>query len=90
MSEETKKRSPLGGFVHHQVRAAEETGKAFASLLPNGFRRHMDSAIKETRTGLEYLVDGIIETVEDGVDALRSSRTAEDETDKDKVKVDVE
>lgn len=80
-------RTPVGGFLHHQWRAIEETGKAFASLLPHKFRRHVDSAIKETRASYVVLFDGVIDTVQDGLGSLRSEKKDEPV---DKVKVEVE
>ncbi|MBN2303443.1 MAG: hypothetical protein JXQ72_03135 [Anaerolineae bacterium] len=88
-----KERSPLSAFAHHQLNALEETGKAFAALLPKDFRDHAGSAIKETRNSWGALVDGVVDTVEGGLDKLRSKpKTGKDadEGGKDKVKVDVE
>jgi hypothetical protein len=85
---EEKKRHPLDGFIHHQGRALEETGKALVSLLPRDFRDHAGKALDESKAGLEYLVDGVVDTLESGLDQLRS-KPKEDEP-KDKVKVDVE
>jgi hypothetical protein len=81
-------RSTLDAFVHHQGRALEETGKAFASLLPGEFRTHVGSALEESRASFKVLFDGLIDTVECGLDKLRG--TPKDEPGKDKVKVEVE
>ena len=83
-----KERSGLDGFIHHQGKAIEETGKAFASLLPKDFRSHVGKAVDECRASWEVLADGVIDTVESGLDRLRS-KSKEDE-DTTKVKVEVE
>ena len=83
-----KQRSGLDGFVHHQGKAIEETGKAFVSLLPKDFRSHVGKAVDECRASWEVLADGVIDTVESGLNRLRS-KPKEDE-DTTKVKVEVE
>jgi hypothetical protein len=85
---EQGERSPLDAFVHHQGRALEETGKAIASLLPGEFRTHVGSALEESRASFKALFDGLIDTVECGLDKLRGA--PKDEPGKDKVKVEVE
>jgi hypothetical protein len=85
---EQPERSPLDAFIRHQGRALEETGKAFASLLPEDFRSHVGSALEESRTSFKALFDGMIDTVECGLNKLRS--TPKEEPSKDKVKVEVE
>lgn len=84
----TAPRKPLDAFAHHQVRALEETGKALASLLPKSFREHAGNALDETRASWEALFDGVLDSLECGVDKLRGKPKAGD--DKDKVKVEVE
>jgi len=81
-------RKPLDAFVHHQVQALEETGKAFVSLLPKDFREHAGNALNEARTSWEVLFDGVIDTLESGMNKLR--RKPKEAPRKDKVKVDVE
>lgn len=81
-------RKPLDAFVRHQVRALEETGKALVSLLPKEFRDHAGNAVDEARASWGALFDGVIDTVETGLDKLRSK--PKEEPSKDKVKVDVE
>ncbi|MCZ7541218.1 MAG: hypothetical protein M5U29_15165 [Anaerolineae bacterium] len=81
-------RKPLDAFAHHQVRALEETGKALASLLPQDFRAHAGKAFDETRASWEALFDGVLDSLECGVDKLRGKPKAGD--DKEKVKVEVE
>jgi hypothetical protein len=85
---ERVERTPLDAFFRHQGRAWEETGKAFASLLPDEFRTHFGSALEESRASFKALVDGVIDTVECGLDKLRNA--PKDEPGKDKVKVEVE
>jgi len=81
-------RKPLDAFVHHRRRALEETGKAFVSLLPEDFRTHAANALDETRASWEAVFDGVLDTLECGVDKLRSRPKAGD--DKEKVRVEVE
>ncbi len=81
-------RKPLDAFAHHQVRALEETGKAFAALLPKDFRTHAGNALDEARASWEALFDGVLDTLECGMDKLRGKPGAGD--DKEKVKVEVE
>lgn len=85
---ETAPRNPLDAFVRHQVRALEETGKAFASLLPKDFRTHANTALEETRASWEALFDGVLDTVECTVDRLRGK--PKEGGEKEKVKVEVE
>lgn len=88
-TEKKAPRTPLGAFAQHQINALEETGKALASLLPKDFRTHAGNALKETRNSFGVLFDGVIDTVEDGLNRLRS-KPKEDEAAKDKVKVEVD
>ena len=85
---EAAERSPLDAFIRHQGRALEETGKAFASLLPDDFRTHVGNALEESRASFKALFEGMIDSVECGLDKLRG--TPKDEPGKDKVKVEVE
>ena len=85
---EKVERSPLDAFVHHQVRAVEETGRALASLLPKDFRTHVGNALEETKTSFGALFDGVVDSIGCGVDKLR--RAPKEEPGKDKVKVDVD
>ena len=81
-------RGPLDAFVRHQAKAVEETGRAFASLLPKEFRTHAGKAFDESRASFEVLFDGVIETVESGLHKLRSK--PQDESGKEKVQVDID
>jgi hypothetical protein len=83
-----KQRTGLDGFVHHQGKAIEETGKALASLLPKDFRTHVGNAVGECRASFEVLADGVIDTVESGLDRLRSKPKEEEDTTKVKVEVE--
>jgi len=85
---ERAERTPLDAFLRHQGRAWEETGKAFASLLPDEFRTHFGSAVEESRASFKALFDGMIDAVECGLDKLRNA--PKEEPGKDKVKVEVE
>lgn len=86
--EEVEARNPLDAFVRHQARALEETGKAFASLLPKDFRTHANAALEETRASWEALFDGVLDTVECTVGRLRGK--PKEGGEKEKVKVEVE
>jgi hypothetical protein len=79
----------LDAFIHHQGRALEETGKAFASLLPKDFRTHVGNALEEGKAGLEVVADAMIDGVQCTLDKLHTTKPA-DEPGKDKVKVDVD
>ena len=87
MADEIRTDRPLKAFVKHQGKAIEETGKAFVALLPKGFRDHAGNALEESKQGFGVLVDGVIDTVESGLDKLRTKKT---DPGKDKVRVDVE
>jgi hypothetical protein len=84
-----KERTGLEGFIHHQGKAFEETGKALASLLPKEFRTHVGNAVGECRASFDILADGVIDVVESGLDRLRT-KPKEEEEDTTKVKVEVE
>jgi hypothetical protein len=55
--DEEESRTPFEGFVFHQRRALEETGKALEALLPEGFRTHGTNASKEFTEGFRVLID---------------------------------
>ncbi len=84
-----KPRSGLDAFIHHQGKAIEETGRAFVSLLPKEFRTHVGNAVDECRASFDVLADGVIDTVESGLDRFRS-KPKDDDDDSGKVKVEVE
>lgn len=88
-TQEAVKQSPLEAFIQHQGRALEETGKAFASLLPKDFRTHVGNALEESKAGLEIVADAMIDGVQCTLDKLHTTKSAE-EPGKDKVKVDVD
>ncbi len=83
-----KNRTGLDGFIHHQGKAIEETGKAFVSLLPKEFRTHVGNAVGECRASFEVLADGVIDTFGSGLDRLRSRPKEEEDTTKVKVEVE--
>jgi hypothetical protein len=85
--EAPKAKSPLAAFVEHQTAALEQTGKAFASLLPKEFREHTNRALEEGKAGWEALFEGVIDEVERGLDKLRST-PSDDEPNKVKVEVE--
>jgi hypothetical protein len=79
-------RTPVGGFIHHQSKALEETGRALVSLLPKDFRDHAANAVEETKTSWGILFDGVVDTVEGGLQKLRPS--PKEDTGKEKVEVE--
>jgi len=85
-----KRKSALDAFLKHQKAAVEETGKAFASLLPPEFREHAYKAMDENRASAEVLWDGLIEGIEFGLEKLRPRREGGAAPTQGKVKVDVE
>ncbi|MBN1564510.1 MAG: hypothetical protein JXA10_11765 [Anaerolineae bacterium] len=87
--QDTKKRSPLKGFIHHQGKSIEESGKALAGLLPQEFRDHAANALDEAKTSWQVLFDGVIDTVDAGLDKLRST-SKRDDPGKEKVQIEIE
>lgn len=55
-------------FIEHQRKAISESGLAIESLLPEAFKEHSKTAVKETIEGYRELVnsviDGVVETIE--------------------------
>jgi len=83
------KRSPLFSFWRHQRNAMQETGLALVSLLPKEFRAHTGNAVKEGKAGFEALLDGVIDTVEGGLQKLRPTPKPKEDDEQTKVKVEV-
>jgi hypothetical protein len=84
--------SPLHDFIHHQRKACEETGKAFAALLPPEFRTHSHAAKEEFLTSFKVLVDGVSAAVDREMKKSQSANTGStgpSTTGKSKVKVEV-
>src|SRR4051794_8026786 len=55
------KKSPMGEFLKHQQRAAEETFKAVDALFPPGFKEHSQEAGREFVSGIKVLADAVID-----------------------------
>ena len=55
------KKSPMGEFLKHQQRAAEETFKAVDALFPPGFKEHSEQAGREFVSGIKVLADAVID-----------------------------
>jgi hypothetical protein len=91
--ETPKSGSPLKDFLKHQRNAAEETYKAFESLVPPDFRTHSRAAKKEFLLGFKTLLEGVGEIVDREVNRARSaaddSGSGPSTTGKTKVKVEV-
>jgi len=85
-----KATSPLHQFINHQRNAAEEAGKAVASLLPPEFRTHGRAAKEEFLTSFKVLVDGVSAAVDREMKRSQSSSdSGPSTTGKTKVKVEV-
>jgi hypothetical protein len=78
--------TPFDEFVEHEKKAAQEFGKAFATLLPEGLREHGDIAVKEMVEGYRRLFNA---TLDDVVKLVEKARLAEDNPNK-KTKVPIE
>lgn len=61
--DDEESRTPFEGFLYHQRRALEETGKALESLLPEGFRTHGTNASKEFTEGFRVLIDAAMKEI---------------------------
>src|SRR4051812_46618155 len=91
-----RKDTPLGEFVNHQRKAAEEAYKAFEALVPPDFRTHGRAAKEEFLMSFKVLIDGAAESVERELNRMRSKGTdtgsggsGPSTTGKSKVKVEV-
>jgi hypothetical protein len=86
---------PLGDFMYHQRRAAEEASEALKALIPPDFRTHCRTAREEFLQSFKVLVDGVSSTVDTELNKIRSKRADDSENDrpsttgKTKVRVDV-
>ncbi len=78
--------APLDAFMEHQRRGINETGRAFASLLPKDFRTHAGNAVEEMQASWAVLLDGAIETLKGRLDKMKP--TPDDDTGKVKVEVE--
>ncbi len=57
-------------FMDHQRKAVDETGRAIESLLPEAFKEHSKTAIKETVEGYRSLVNSVIDQVIDQIEKI--------------------
>lgn len=73
-------------FVDYEKKALQEFGRAFAALLPEGVRKHGDSAVKEMVEGYRVLFNS---TLDDIVKLVEKAKIEEKEPDK-KSKVPVQ
>jgi hypothetical protein len=55
------RKNPMGEFLKHQQRAAEETFKAVDALFPPGFKEHGEQAGREFVSGIKVLADAVID-----------------------------
>jgi hypothetical protein len=94
---ERARTGPLGDFIYHQRRAAEEAGEALKALIPPDFRTHCRTAREEFLQSFKVLIDGVSSTVDTELNKMRSKRAEDSEsggqrpstTGKTKVRVDV-
>lgn len=78
--------TPFDEFVEHEKKAAQEFGKAFAALLPEGLREHGESAVKEMVEGYRRLFNA---TLDDVVDLVEKVKLEDKPSDK-KTKVSIQ
>lgn len=58
-------------FIEHQRKAIRESGLALESLLPEAFKQHSKSAVKETVEAYRELVNSVIDSVVDSIEKMR-------------------
>jgi len=96
----TESRGPVGGFIHHQRRAAEEAIRAVDSLIPDGFKSHTREAAKEWLTSFRVLAEGAAASIDAELTRMRKAASqsapnpdspsgGESSTGKTKVKIEV-
>jgi len=78
--------TPFDEFVEHEKKAAQEFGKAFAALLPEGLREHGETAVKEMVEGYRRLFNA---TLDDVVGLVEKAKLEDKESDK-KTKVPIQ
>lgn len=96
---ENDTKTPLTGFLEHQVAAAQETLKALEALVPPDFRTHSRAARREFLLSFKVLLDGAMTSVERELNKSRhatppekptgSTGSGPSTTGKSKVKVEV-
>ena len=72
-SQPEKEVKPLEAFVEHEKKAFLEAGRALASLVPSGLRKHGWNAIEESVKGMGVLAGAVKDSAADVI------RTAKDE-----------
>ena len=78
--------TPFDEFVEHEKKAAQEFGKAFAALLPEGLREHGETAVKEMVEGYRRLFNA---TLDDVVELVEKVKLDDKQSDK-KTKVPIQ
>lgn len=58
-------------FIEHQRKAINETGLAIESLLPEAFKQHSKTAVKETVEAYRELVNSVIDGVVESIEKMR-------------------
>jgi hypothetical protein len=59
----TEEQTPFAEFIEHEKKAVNEAGKALSSLLPEGLRKHGDTALKEMIEGYRRLFNSTLDDV---------------------------
>jgi hypothetical protein len=78
--------TPFDEFVEHEKKAAQEFGKAFVAVLPQGLREHGETAVKEMVEGYRRLFNA---TLDDVVRLIEKAKIEERQPDK-KTRVPIE
>jgi hypothetical protein len=88
-------RTPLQGFVRHQLKAVEAALKALGSLIPPDFRKYSREACEEYLKSFKVLIEGARTSVEREIKRVRGEKSNGDQptrpstTGRTKVKVEV-
>src|SRR5215475_7659311 len=74
-TKETSMSNVLANFIDHQVKAAQETGRALDALIPPDFKTHSAEARKEFLLSFQVLVEGVASAVDGELEKVRKSVT---------------
>ena len=65
MAKKSEQSTPLEQFVEHEKNAFIEAGRALASLVPSGLRKHGWNALEESARGIGVLAGAVKSSAED-------------------------
>jgi hypothetical protein len=82
--------NPLQGFLNHQGNALIEAGRAAASLIPEGLRKHGWNAIEESAKGFSLLIGAVGDGVGSVAKTVKDEIILPQEEKSSKVRVNVE